>query len=124
MMSRAVTVLQTFTLIECARCFISFGVPDDFERRRRNDHEAFYCPSGHLMSFPGQSEAEALKVKLAHEIRLREIADADKARVVAEMKRIGERVTNGVCPCCSRSFKDLRAHMRSKHSAVKQIGAA
>lgn len=30
--------------IECAACAIVFGVPADYERRRREDHQGFWCP--------------------------------------------------------------------------------
>lgn len=29
--------------------------------------------------------------------------------------RIKNRVKHGVCPCCQRTFRQLAAHMKSKH---------
>lgn len=120
-MSREVSVVQIIELFECSTCFMSFGVPADFIKARRSDHATFYCPNGHKMHFPDTSEAERLRSQLAESERLKQIAESDKAKLITEMKRIGERITNGVCPCCNRSFKDLRAHMKSKHSTVRQI---
>lgn len=120
-MSREITVLQNFVLVECANCCMSFGIPARFDTDRRNDHARFYCPHGHTNIYSQQSEAERLAAQLTEERRLRGIAELDRAKVLIEMKRIGERITNGVCPCCNRSFKDLRSHMKSKHSTVKAI---
>jgi hypothetical protein len=37
---------------------------------------------------------------------------AEALRLSALLHR---RVGNGVCPCCSRSFTNLKRHIRSKH---------
>jgi hypothetical protein len=35
-----------------------------------------------------------------------------------------ERVGNGVCPCCTRSFTNLRRHMATKHPGFKKVETA
>lgn len=125
--------LETVT---CANCGILFAIPEHFEQKRREDHEAFYCPSGHLLVFHAKSEAE----KLADQLRAKndEIArqkarlDQERARtadyqkqvehkdrqisgykgVVAKTKR---RISKGRCPCCSHEFKNLKQHMQAEH---------
>lgn len=129
-------VVQTLHVLSCARCGMLFGIPQDFEQRRRNDHQEFVCPSGHTNYYPQESEAERLTRELkqkndelarqrAHadqrEARLREIAAESRRKdnringykgVVARTKR---RVANGRCPCCSHQFKNLEAHMKTRH---------
>lgn len=122
-MSREISLPQTLEVIECARCCISFAMPSRFTQARRDDHANFFCPSGHPNVFQAKSEAETLRVQLREADRLRAIAETDRASAIAETKRIGERVTNGACPCCNRSFRDLRSHMKSKHSEVKRLTA-
>ena len=38
------------------------------------------------------------------------------AQVSKAHKRMRERVMNGVCPCCNRTFQNLREHMKSEHA--------
>jgi len=50
--------------------------------------------------------------------RQRERAERTERRLSAQKgvtTRIKNRVANGVCPCCKRSFTDLRRHMETKH---------
>jgi hypothetical protein len=108
---------------------MAFGIPADYQTRRRNDHASFYCPSGHAQSYQGKSEAEQLRAQLAEkdaaieaERRSRKWAEdrAKGANISAGMaraahRRLSDRVSHGVCPCCQRTFKQLAAHMKAKH---------
>ena len=47
-------------LIICANCGMPFSIPHDKVDNLRVCHNAFYCPSGHQLSFKGKSEAEKL----------------------------------------------------------------
>lgn len=113
----------------CCNCGIEFAVPSDFDKRRREDHKSFYCPWGHSQSYTGDSTEQKLRRELAEAQRQRDEAqrriefeknDAIAARRVAttaknKLKRIEHRVNCGVCPHCQRTFKQLAAHMKSKH---------
>jgi hypothetical protein len=103
-------------------CGITFAVPEKWMRGRQNDHQNFYCPNGHPRWFPGKSEAEKLRDELsrskAERERLeRERNEAHRKLLAAQKaeKRHKRRISNGVCPCCTRSFQDLKRHMASKH---------
>ncbi len=120
----------------CCNCGIEFAVPTDFDANRRKDHKTFYCPSGHGQSYHGKTEEEkrieALEAQLARERSAKESEQqsrkwaeqaaltakqqAGKAR--AKLRRTLERVECGVCPHCQRTFKQLAAHMKSKHADV------
>jgi len=107
----------------CCNCGIVFAMPLDFQRRRRDDHKLFYCPSGHGQHYTGATEAQRLKRQL-------EQRDADLARAQASAnqaaaqrdsiakahKKMRVRISNGVCPCCNRSFDNLRQHMKTQHA--------
>jgi ssDNA-binding Zn-finger/Zn-ribbon topoisomerase 1 len=112
-----------FTVVTCANCAIAFAVNSDFEGRRRNDHQTFYCPEGHTNYYPHKSEAEKLRDKLAE--RDAGIASAqakanrlehERDAIVKAHKRMRKRVMNGVCPCCNRTFQNLREHMQTQHA--------
>jgi hypothetical protein len=115
-----------FNVIECAQCGVAFGVSKDFQERRREDHEGFFCPAGHSNVYTGASEAQLLrrvleqkenelrasKCETLNERNLREAAEVHAAKFQRKLKR----VKKGVCPCCNRSFSNLARHMASKHS--------
>lgn len=124
---------QTFTevlcVVHCAHCGIPFGMTQDFEQRRRNDHEGFYCPKGHSNWYSSKSEAEILKQQLQEKERENQFKQqridslhntvTEKNNSIRSLKgaktRMMNRVKNGVCPCCNRMFADLQRHFKSKH---------
>jgi hypothetical protein len=49
--------------------------------------------------------------------------DANRRQLSAsrgQVTKIKNRVGNGVCPCCDRSFTNLRRHMSTQHPAWKK----
>ena len=57
---------------------MEFCVPDRFETDRRNDHETFYCPSGHPNIYRGKSGLEKANERVA---QLRSDVDWYKGRL-------------------------------------------
>ncbi|MCV2395957.1 hypothetical protein OEB99_16700 [Actinotalea sp. M2MS4P-6] len=125
----------TITVLTCPTCGMPFGISVDFERRRRADHQDFYCPAGHEQGFYGKSkqeqEIDRLRDERAQADRRRRLAEdserfyRDQAtaarRSAAAHKghatRIRNMIANGVCPVpgCHRSFTNVRRHMATKH---------
>jgi hypothetical protein len=113
----------------CKTCGITYAVPPQWLAERREDHQTWYCPNGHHWHFPGKSDTEKLRDELQRERARLDQANAEadyqrKQRAAAERRtsaargqvtKIKNRVAHGVCPCCSRSFSDLRRHMATKH---------
>jgi hypothetical protein len=125
---QAITV--TLFVSECPNCGVLFGVTEDLEARRREDHKLFYCPNGHGMSFYQETEAERLRRELrSAEITARNAkADADWFKGVAAtserrlsatrgvVTKLRKRAHAGACPFgCRRHFVDLERHVASKH---------
>lgn len=104
-------VTKEFRELTCARCGCLFALTEHFMDSRRDDHGSFYCPMGHSNIFPGKSEAEKLREELAKEISRRSTAEHEKEKVEKKLNR----VANGVCPDCNRSFTNIRRHMKTKH---------
>lgn len=109
--------------VACCTCGMMFAMTSDFMKRRRDDHDWWYCPKGHQQHFTGKTTAEKLRDEL--ERKQSDLADARERanRLMAERDKIAKshnrmrtRVANGVCPCCNRSFENLRMHMKSEHS--------
>lgn len=76
------------------------------------------CPMGHSRRWLGDSPEQKLQKAEARETALRDqleasIRDGEAQRV--ELARIRQRIANGVCPCCNRSFDNVRRHIASQH---------
>jgi hypothetical protein len=124
--SRQVMVETHLHVIECARCNIDFGIGDDFMRRRREDHEDFYCPNGHPNVYRGPTEVEKERDRLKRQLefsRARASAAEDQAET-AERRRRAQKAVNtkmkkraaaGLCQVCNRTFQNVHDHMETKH---------
>lgn len=124
----SITLATEFEVIDCANCGMEFGVLASYIERRRKDGRSFNCPNGHSLSF-GKSEADKLREQLeakqrrldSAEARITHLKDQNDATERALRAQRGantklrKRVSNGVCPCCNRTFADLGRHMSGQH---------
>lgn len=87
------------------------------------DRRVWYCTvCGCSRQFVGETEAQQLRrerdAALQREETLRFERDQAQKALVAKSKealRLKKRAANGVCPCCTRSFQNLKRHMATKH---------
>lgn len=114
----------------CGECGIEFQVPNHFYRERLETGRGWYCPNGHSRVFKEskvdklQRELNNAKQQIARaEDEAREAREESAAQVKLR-KRLEKRVHNGVCPCCSRSFANLKRHMATKHPSVTPLRSA
>ena len=112
----------------CWVCGITFGMPTRWHNRLSDDRKNFWCPAGCKL-FYGKSTVTKLREQVEREqqklVREREWHQRTKGfletteRSLSATKgvvtRIKNRVAKGVCPCCKRSFPNLRRHMEGKH---------
>lgn len=93
-------------------------------RRWRRTGEWWHCPHcGSRRHFIGETEEQRrirqLEQRVAREqgrvIEERTRADSHRRRY----RRMRERIQNGLCPCCNRSFTNLARHMATKHPDMK-----
>lgn len=112
----------------CCNCGVVFGLHEPTYNQRREDGKNFFCPNGHSQHY-SETEASRLKKELEKERQRRTWAeqerDNQRAKTIKAQKRtsafkgevtkIKKRVHNGVCPCCNRSFQNLKRHMATKH---------
>lgn len=117
---------------DCCACGITFGFAAAYDKELRKTHKNFYCPNGHQQAYIGENEEQRLRKELAAEKERRERAEREREWAQAQSKndriqrtkaqnkltRITARVNAGVCPHCNRTFKQLAAHMRTKHPNV------
>jgi hypothetical protein len=121
----------TFVVIDCGECGVQFGLSERFQQGKRESGGTFYCPNGHPRVYR-VSELDETREKLANEKRnaefwrqrtseARKETEAErrsKAAVKGQLTKVKNRVGHGVCPCCNRSFENLKRHMTSKHPEV------
>ena len=115
------TVYVTIVGETCCNCGIAFGMPDSFMRQKRRDTTNFFCPNGHPQHY-AVSEVDKLRKQLELQKAATEYERARAQRIDRQLvasrgqiTRTKNRVANGVCPCCNRTFQDLGRHMTTKH---------
>lgn len=109
----------------CCNCGMSFALTKERQGRLRESKQTFYCPSGHPQSY-NESETERLRKQLNVEREQRQAAEIREREKIAEaqileskLKRLKNRVKNGVCTKCNRHFANLHAHFKTKHPEKK-----
>lgn len=109
----------------CPKCHCWFAIPKSlFERMQANSAVSAYCPNGHTWHFTQtlREELEATQKNLARANGRAEHwhgqytgAERSKAALKGVITRTRNRIGKGVCPCCNRYFKNVDAHMKTKH---------
>ena len=116
-----------FVCVTCT-CGLVFAVPAHLRQRWTESGAGFYCPMGHSLIYT-ESEVGKLRKQLecanqdkewfqknaANERAARERTQRQLRAVKGAKTRIVNRVKNGVCPCCNRTFMDLQRHMTTQH---------
>lgn len=91
----------------CPYCKESWGYPEDGTEIAKLKKEI------------ERKEQTIARERAAHD-QTRASRDAAFRREAAQKAaktRLKNRVSNGVCPCCQRSFSNLREHMKKQHPA-------
>ena len=123
------TTTHTITMVleTCchAGCGVVFGLEQEYRKERFEQKDDFFCPNGHAQRYLGKSYAERaqeaenalMRERAAHD---QTAAARDEARgKAARAERRVARMRRGVCPFCKRTFANVAAHMKCKHSRKK-----
>lgn len=123
-----------FVVMNCW-CGFRHGVPRelyDYVKGQHNDgvkQLGIYCPLGHSWVFSGKGEADRLREENARLERVaaarqesvrvardeRDRAERRRAAAKGQLTKTRNRIANGVCPCCNRSFVNVERHMTTQH---------
>jgi len=114
-----------FRIVECGACHIVYGMPVKYFDNRRKDHGEWRCPNpacDSTWSYSGDSPEEKLRKELSkaneryqRERIERQFHEKSARAYKGKVTQIKTRIVNGVCPCCNRSFRNVRLHMETKH---------
>ena len=107
--------------ITCETCGLHFRVEKVWHDHRLRTGSSFRCPNGDSLAYE-ETAVDRLKKELAAKevelARQRVRAERSERQLVAargQVTKIKNRVGNGVCPCCRRSFQNLQRHMGNQH---------
>jgi hypothetical protein len=121
-MSALSFLVQFETAGDCIKCGTPIVMPASLRAHKLKTQTDFYCINGHPQRYIGETEEAKLRRQLEFEKTRRASAEAQeatarKAEAIArgKLRAQTERVKNGVCPCCKRTFQNLMAHMKTKH---------
>lgn len=117
-------------IVNCGECGGVYGILEQVREQKHRDGACWACPYCRTRwGYSGKGENARLKRELKQKQRALDIqrkrtewakeeARHNERRRRAEKAaktRIKNRIANGVCPCCNRTFKQLAAHMKNKH---------
>jgi hypothetical protein len=118
---------NTELVVTVCWCGVEHAVPRslyDMQKRQRDDDReqvGIYCPSGHRWTFAGEPRSKELERQIAAKqaaLDQERAARRDADAALERERKKARRVAKGVCPCCTRSFTNLRRHMQTKHPEV------
>jgi hypothetical protein len=119
-MARTLTFTEQLIVMQCW-CGIHHAVPEgmyDHQRRRHDEGgpvNDIYCPLGHTHVPAGTPKyVTERQAREAAEARATSLAD-QLAATDREAKRLARRARQGICPCCHRSFVNVKRHMDTQH---------
>lgn len=109
-----ITTTLEFDIFTCD-CGLTYGLPKPYVAQLRESHKTFYCPNGCPRHYAQENTAEKLRNELRIQKEYTREYQVERDELKRELQKVKERVSNGVCPCCNRTFKRLERHMTAKH---------
>lgn len=121
------SILHTAADLDVVTCWcsIEYAIPRSLHRTSKEDHSTVvFCPLGHrwVSKEHEKKASQNLREELDRERRRHNCTaerlrhtEAQRRAEKAAKTRLKNRVANGVCPCCKRTFANLAKHMESKH---------
>lgn len=102
-------------------CAQPFAMPEAWVKTKKRNREGWFCPncgSSRIFRVGDSPEVKARKEaeRRAAEAEMQAAEARSRARDTSRRyRRMRDRVRNGVCPCCNRTFENLARHIATKH---------
>jgi len=120
----------TLTEINCGECGGTYAINERYRQQQYEKGGSWTCPycktgwgySENNENSRLKAEKEKLERRLTLEKNRREVAEGEAQRQShlargqkAAKTRLKNRIKNGVCPCCNRTFQNLAQHIKGQH---------
>lgn len=113
--------------IVCGKCGGIYAIAERY-RSHKQEHGGYWnCPYCDCRWGFGESTVDKLQKELNLERKRKEWAETatkiERRRLIAMkglVTKTKNRIGNGVCPCCNRTFQNLARHINSKHPDFKK----
>jgi hypothetical protein len=126
----------SLVVVCCNQCHITYAIPESLDKamlRWRGDKSNGWkttCPMGHTWWYVGENDIERAE-RIAANARQREQATRDllhheersHAATKGHLTRQKRRASAGMCPCCNRTFQQLKRHMDGQHPEYVEANA-
>lgn len=119
------TAFVTLTDMVCKSCGGVYAISEEYRAQAKEDGKhRWRCPYCKTSETWGYSESENQQLQRELDEKRRALTAAqcrivEKNLLIERQERKLIRVQRGVCPCCRRSFQNLRRHMATKHPKAK-----
>lgn len=126
-----ISVEVTLTEMNCGECGGTYAINERYRRQKyEKGNSGWNCPyCKTTWGYFDDSENDRLKKeknklerRLTLEQNRRESAEAETKKANNKLRaekaaktKLKNRIKHGVCPCCTRTFKNLARHMKGQH---------
>lgn len=107
-----VELAVTLTEMVCGECSGVYAITERYRAQKYEKSGFWHCP--YCQCSWGYEKGELAREKERHQATLARLNEAAIERDKA-LRQL-QRVKRGVCPQCNRTFANLAAHMKCKHS--------
>ena len=110
--------MTQLTQLQCGNCGVEHAIPTAMYESARKEGGFWTCPNGHSRGWKdGADKTEIANLRRERDRIAQQVAQRDDeiAAKEREIKRMKKRASAGTCPCCTRSFSNMSAHMRKQH---------
>ena len=109
--------------VDCGVCSGTYAINARHHQWCQENGKSWHCPYCNTgWGYEGRGENARLKKELEQERACKQaaleranVSEQNLAQALRARRRLDKRLAAGVCPCCSRTFKQLAAHMTRKH---------
>lgn len=124
-------ITVSLTALDCGACSVVFAMPDRFDKERREDGKAFYCPNGHQLTYNGEITQLREKLRSAERDRdwfktaekeqrqAKEMTEASLRATKGVVTKMRKRAIAGSCQFCHRTFANVARHVAGQHPNEK-----
>lgn len=120
--TKGVTKME-FVMLTCGNCGVTHQIPKAMYQTAYEEGGFWWCPNGHSRGFKQGRKTAEEKEREFHRLKQKEAQLTDEIsslnkkieKIEKQRKAEHKRINNGVCPCCNRSFQNLKLHMKEKH---------